>query len=147
MGRWVIYLGKQGHDVVGIDYSRRAVESIGDYDSSLRIDLGDVMDLPYEDNSFDVYLSFGVIEHIEENRERILQEAYRILKPGGSIILSVPILNLIARILWCANKVRFGFREDKYYFEEVMNEEGLRGSASVSEEGNSQRRIASGGVQ
>ncbi len=125
MGRWVIHLSKRGMDVIGIDYSENAVKSIEKYDSRLRIDLGDVMGLPYKDDSFDVYLSFGVIEHVEENRDRILREAYRILRPGGLIIVSVPLLNSIARVLWCANRIRFGFRADRHYFEEVMSEADL----------------------
>jgi SAM-dependent methyltransferase len=125
MGRWVIHLNRLGHEVVGIDYSESAIRSIGEYDKALRIDLGDVMELPYDDDSFDAYLSFGVIEHVDENRDRILKEAHRILRPGGVIIVSVPLLNNVARMLWFANKVIFGFKVDKHYFEEAMSEETL----------------------
>jgi SAM-dependent methyltransferase len=38
--------------------------------------------LPFEDNSFDVVLSFGVLEHVPNDKES-LKEIYRILKPNG----------------------------------------------------------------
>ncbi|WP_298957944.1 class I SAM-dependent methyltransferase [uncultured Roseibium sp.] len=45
--------------------------------------------LPYEDNFFDVIYSKSVVEHFYYP-ERILAEAYRILKPGGTIITMTP---------------------------------------------------------
>ena len=122
MGRWVAFLSKKGHNVTGIDYSKRAALSIREYDLSLRVDLGDVVSLPYRDNIFDAYLSFGVIEHIERDRERVLREAHRVVRPGGLVIISVPLLNNLARLMWYVNKIKYGSSEDKFYFEEAMTE-------------------------
>lgn len=51
------------------------------------------MNLPFlkgvEDNQFDYAVSFQVIEHIEED-ETFLREIYRVLKPGGTLILTTP---------------------------------------------------------
>jgi SAM-dependent methyltransferase len=38
--------------------------------------------LPYPDSSFDVLLSFGVLEHVPDDRAS-LHEIHRVLKPGG----------------------------------------------------------------
>lgn len=48
--------------------------------------VGDAMALPFEDNSFDVYtISFG-IRNVTRPREA-LTEAYRVLKPGGRLMV------------------------------------------------------------
>lgn len=45
--------------------------------------------LPFEDDSFDVVTMLAVLEHIE-HEQAILQEIYRVLKPGGRLVLTVP---------------------------------------------------------
>lgn len=45
--------------------------------------------LPIESAIADTVLSFSVMEHLSEP-QKMLSEAYRILKPGGSMILQVP---------------------------------------------------------
>lgn len=45
--------------------------------------------LPFEDNSFDVVVCLEVLEHINKQLEAI-QEYYRILRPGGVLLVSVP---------------------------------------------------------
>ncbi|MDB9539121.1 class I SAM-dependent methyltransferase [Anabaenopsis arnoldii] len=45
--------------------------------------------LPFADESFEVVTMLAVLEHIEQERE-ILQEIYRVLIPGGKLILTVP---------------------------------------------------------
>lgn len=54
--------------------------------------------LPYADQSFDLVTCTEVIEHLEHYRYT-LREIYRILKPGGVLVLTTPnILNLKSRI-------------------------------------------------
>ena len=45
--------------------------------------------LPFEDMSFEVVTMLAVLEHIEKEQE-ILAEIYRVLIPGGKLILTVP---------------------------------------------------------
>lgn len=40
-------------------------------------------ELPFEDNSFDMVVSFGVLEHVPNDQES-LKEIHRILRPGGT---------------------------------------------------------------
>lgn len=47
----------------------------------------DIMQLPYEDNSFDVVVSTSVLEHLPyPNYLLAVNELYRVLKPGGTLV-------------------------------------------------------------
>lgn len=48
----------------------------------------DAREIPFKDE-FDVVGAFDVLEHIEED-ERVLQQLYRAVIPGGGIVLTVP---------------------------------------------------------
>lgn len=48
-------------------------------------------EIPSEDGAFDCVLSSEVMEHTEDPRF-YLREAHRVLKPGGTLILSVPAI-------------------------------------------------------
>ena len=50
---------------------------------------GSILNIPFEDEKFDVFTSFETIEHIE-NEEQQLSEVKRVLKKGGLYILSTP---------------------------------------------------------
>ena len=53
--------------------------------------------LPYDDGSFDVVLLVEVIEHVENHRAAITELA-RIVKPGGSLLITTPnIMRLSSR--------------------------------------------------
>ncbi len=43
-------------------------------------------DLPFEDDSFDYAISLQVLEHVEDPRP-LLEEMYRVLKPGGEAVV------------------------------------------------------------
>ena len=49
----------------------------------------DILDLPFEDNSFDVVFCNHVLEHIEDDT-KAMRELYRVLKPKGMGIFQVP---------------------------------------------------------
>lgn len=53
--------------------------------------VGDVHHLPFPDNSVEAILLISLLEHVEEPH-RAVQEAYRVLKPGGYCFIEVPFL-------------------------------------------------------
>jgi len=94
LGQYVIYYKRLGYDIHGIDFASETIRRILEYDPTIPVSVGDVERLNFPDNYFDVYYSGGVIEHFEEGPFRALQEAYRVLKPDGILILTVPYINL-----------------------------------------------------
>jgi SAM-dependent methyltransferase len=126
-GKWVIYLRNIGYDIVGIDNNEIAIAKLKEYDSSLQVELGDILDIHYPDSHFDAYISNGVVEHFEGGPLPALKEAHRILKPGGLIFVSVPTVNLLRKILrrplrilinfspMCVTELRDNWRKSKRY--------------------------------
>ncbi|WP_168797413.1 methyltransferase domain-containing protein [Neolewinella litorea] len=55
-----------------------------------RFRLGDAENLPFEDDTFDRYVSAGSIEYWPDPK-RGIEEAYRVIKPGGQALLVGPI--------------------------------------------------------
>jgi SAM-dependent methyltransferase len=97
--KWVIYLKRLGYDIVGIDNNEIAVAKLKDFDGSLQVEFGDILDIHYPDSSFDAYISMGVIEHFEDGPLPALKEAHRVLKPNGLIFVSVPTVNIMRKFI------------------------------------------------
>ncbi|MFP3998679.1 MAG: SAM-dependent methyltransferase [Desulfobacterales bacterium] len=51
---------------------------------------GNFAQIPYPDESFDLVWSQDAILH-SDNRQKVLEEAYRVLKPGGEMIFTDPM--------------------------------------------------------
>ncbi len=56
----------------------------------------DILDLPFEDESFDIIFCNHVLEHIEDDA-KAMSELYRVMKPGGWGILQVPMKNSLEK--------------------------------------------------
>lgn len=52
--------------------------------------VADVRALPFEDNTYDLIIFTCVIEHIVEDREKAIKECYRVVKPGGTVVIVAP---------------------------------------------------------
>jgi ubiquinone/menaquinone biosynthesis C-methylase UbiE len=95
----VITLREMGYNVVGLDYAENALHESRAYDPTLPLTTGDVHALPFQANSLGAYLSFGVLEHFEHGMQPALLEAHRVLKPGGTLVLTIPYPNVIHELV------------------------------------------------
>lgn len=79
--------------VVGVDFSGEQLghaQALRDeYDVNAAFVQGDVTDLPFPDDHFDVASSEAVFQMVED-LDDALAEAHRVLRPGGVFVLSVP---------------------------------------------------------
>lgn len=85
-------LNKFGKNYV-IDIDKDALSVIDDKSCEER-KIADACNLPYDDNFFDVAVSFDVFEHIK-NDQKAISEVYRVLKENGVLIFTVPAFQFL----------------------------------------------------
>ena len=81
-------------DVTGLDLNPEAIQfcaekGLGD------VKLGDIENLPFENETFDLVLATDIIEHVDDDA-RAVRELQRVLAPGGKLLITVPAF----RALW-----------------------------------------------
>jgi SAM-dependent methyltransferase len=94
VGRHCRILAEYGFDVIGVDYSimvlQEAQKRIANSPVSIKFICADMRSLPFANHTFDcainLYTSWGYFESDDENLS-VLFEAYRCLRPGGSLVL------------------------------------------------------------
>lgn len=81
--------------LTGFDNDKKALEEarlLLFNNESINFIMGDMHKMPFKDKSFDKIVMSEVLEHVE-NDEQALKEVYRILKPNGILVISVPSIN------------------------------------------------------
>lgn len=97
LGRVLKHYHNQGFQISGLERSQVAVNAMKATNPNLDVKIGDALDLPYDDNSFDTIMAFGVYHNIEDGIDQGLAEVARCLKPSGRFCISMRPDNLEMR--------------------------------------------------
>lgn len=93
-GMWPHILSQLGYDVTGVDWAKLystegltqrhpTLKDVHAFDYTTQV-------WPFPDNTFDLITHYDLIEHIHPPLKHTFNEMYRVLKPGGHIILTTP---------------------------------------------------------
>ncbi|MEK7571950.1 MAG: methyltransferase domain-containing protein [Patescibacteria group bacterium] len=73
---------------MGIDNYARDLYIASKTGKYKNLTLADARELPFADNTYGSVFSISTLEHIE-NSDKVLKELYRVLKPGGTLFLTL----------------------------------------------------------
>ncbi|GJM17014.1 MAG: hypothetical protein DHS20C13_23410 [Thermodesulfobacteriota bacterium] len=109
-GRMVKILRDNGVDAEfhGVDITENAKQS-----GTIAL-IGDARKLPYDDNTFDLVYSLGVIEHFPETHLAVAEHA-RVAKKGGYVLVTTPHLSVFTPLrymFYLINDRKFGSFEE-----------------------------------
>jgi SAM-dependent methyltransferase len=77
-----------GFETVGVDLSSVAIDRARASQPELEFVVGDVRDVPFETGSFDLLLDRGCLHYLSTaDRPTYEREAWRVLRPGGRLLL------------------------------------------------------------
>jgi SAM-dependent methyltransferase len=100
-------LETKANHVVAVDVSAEIAEMAATRYADLEVRVADVRALPFEDASFDTIVSLSTLDHFEIAGDIVngLQELYRVLRPGGQLLLTMD--NLANPAVWLRNALPF----------------------------------------
>ena len=105
LGRHTIQFAKAGFNTAGFDLSEESIRRTAEYAKAEKLDIalkvGDMLELPYPDASFDCILCRNVISHTDTaGMRQIVGELKRVLRPEGECYLTL------------GSKETWGFKQD-----------------------------------
>jgi ubiquinone/menaquinone biosynthesis C-methylase UbiE len=105
---------------VGIDISLKDVLLAAKGKKYKKTECVDARSMRFRDNSFNSVLSVSVLEHIPKVRE-VLKEVYRVLRPGGKLLFTVPGAIFSRELLGYKLGKRLGFEWLANGYQQTVN--------------------------
>ena len=104
------------HIEMGIDINNEELKQAQMGEKYKKVEWADARKLPFKNRSYQTVISVSVMEHIPQG-ERVIPEAYRVLKKGGLFVFSVPTTKLQQNLLVPKICNFLGFKKlgDKYF--------------------------------
>jgi ubiquinone/menaquinone biosynthesis C-methylase UbiE len=127
--------------VIGVDMTPEMIERSRENarksrHRNIEFRLGEIENLPVADNSVDVVISNCVI-NLSTDKKRVFEEAFRVLKPGGRLMVSdIVLLAELPEVIKRSVKAYVGclsgaIMKDRYL--ETMREAGFQGVKIIEE--------------
>ena len=151
-------MSKKAKKVYGVDYSIESVKLSREvnmheiYDGKVEVVKGDVQDLPFDDESFDIVTAFETV-YFWPNIEKCFGEVKRVLKPGGIFLIGLEsngsdnmIMKLsekfIDMIVYNDEEIEGFLKNNDYSKITVYLRDGKNKEEVVKESGGQTRRIS-----
>jgi len=151
-GILAIEIKKREGRVIGIDSSQVAIKIHKEKDKSAEIIFSDLTEpLPFENNYFDKVVCMLTLHSIKNNqRQLVVNEFLRVLKPGGKVVLANPCLSFSpSRIFFDHFKkdikksgflkvfldsiVKIGYTTKMFYYNIMIERENKKGEYKMLE--------------
>lgn len=112
-------LSKTAQQVYGVDIDEQSIKHAKETYGKSNLDflVGSIEKLPFEDEFFDVVISFETIEHVSEDlQNKFLKEIKRVLKKDGLLIISTPNKEIYSEYRNYSNPFHIKeFYKDEFY--------------------------------
>ena len=122
-GRILRFYHDKGYNIHGFDFVPEVIEKLLKKDKSLQVRAANILELPYQNNEYDVVLAFGLYHNLEVSLDVAIKETFRIIKPGGIVCASFRADNLQTYFTdWLTN---FRSRNEQSASEKVFHKMNL----------------------
>ena len=87
-GKTAVALAKRGYRVTGMDFSQKAIDICRELILDVDFVCASVLNIPFENGSFDGISAFHVLEHLtEEELAKAAEELHRVMRDGGYLLV------------------------------------------------------------
>jgi SAM-dependent methyltransferase len=113
---------QRGYRAFGIDFDQTSVTRSARERGYFPGAVADVTRLPYGDRIFDAVFVCSVAEHVPSGAEVAIRECGRVLRPGGTVVLTLPYVNLVRKLYapFYALRCRLRARRGPLHFDQFV---------------------------